>query len=249
MRASIAIDRAAVSAKASKVGALQPKPGNIRFKPTLGAKRTFRAEAFPRLAGLATRVVDYESSATIYIQDDPAASVLYIQKGCVKHAVNNEIGKEAIARISGPGDFFGENCLAGEARRTSTATTITPCEIVVIEKEAMIRLLHSGNAFPDRFIKYVLSRTNRAESDLADQLLNSAEKRLARMLVRLAGYGAAGRTQNVMPKVTQETLAELIGTTRPRVNMFMRKFRQLGFIEERAGIHVKNSLLSVVLND
>ncbi len=249
MRTSIAFDMGAASAKVSEVGALQPKLGNTGFKPPLGAKRTFPAKAFPRFAGLATRVVNYGNSATIYTQDDPATSVFYIQKGCVKHSVVSELGKEAIVRISGLGDFFGESCLAGQERRTSTATTITPSEILVIEKPAVIRLLHSNQAFSDQFINYVLSRSSRAESDLADQLFNSSEKRLARTLLLLARYGAPGRPQKIVPKVTQETLAELVGTTRPRINFFLSKFRKLGFIECRDKIHINNSLLSVVLHD
>jgi CRP/FNR family transcriptional regulator, cyclic AMP receptor protein len=246
MRTSIAIDRGAASAKASKGCATQLRPDNARFETRQMEKQSFDAEAFLGLACLAAKIVNYGSSATIYTQDDPATSVLYIQTGCVKHAVINETGKEVIVRISGPGDFFGENCLAGQARPTSTATTITSSEIVVIEKQAMIRLLHSGHAFSDRFIKYVLSRMNRAESDLTDQLFNSSEKRLARTLLLLARYGAAGK---VLPKVTQETLAELVGTTRPRVNFFLNKFRKRGFIEYRDGIHINNSLLSGVLHD
>jgi len=249
MKTSIAIDRRAANAKASEGYATQPRPDNTRLETRQMEQQTFDAEAFLGLAGLGAKVVEYGSSATIYTQDDPATSVLYIQKGCVKHAVINEIGKEVIVRISGPGDFFGENCLAGQERRTSTATTITPNEIVVIEKEAMIRLLHSEHAFSDRFIKYVLSRTSRAESDLTDQLFNSGEKRLARTLLLLAKYGAAGSPQKVLPKVTQETLAELVGTTRPRVNFFLSKFRKLGFIEYRDGIQINNSLLGVVLHD
>jgi CRP-like cAMP-binding protein len=249
MSTSTAIGLGLLGARARKGHASHPKPWNSRFEPRLPEKQTDDVEAFAGLKGLATRVVDYENSATIYTQDDPATSVLYIQKGCVKHSIVDEIGKEAIVKISGPGDFFGEGCLAGQGRRISTARTIAPSRILVIEKPAIIRLLQSEQAFTDLFIKYVVSRTNRAESDLADQLLNSAEKRLARTLVGLAGYGAAGRTQNVLPKITQETLAELIGTTRPRVNLFMKKFRQLGFIEYRAGIRINNSLLNVVLQN
>jgi CRP/FNR family cyclic AMP-dependent transcriptional regulator len=249
MRPCIAIDKRALDVSAIEVGAPQPTPGNFRFETRLMEKQAADAEAFDSLKGLPTRVVDYESSAIIYTQDDPATSVLYIQKGCVKHSIVDEIGKEAIVRISGPGDFFGEGCLAGQEWRASTATAIAPSEIVVIEKPVMIRLLQSEPAFTDRFIKYAVSRTSRAESDLVDQLLNSAEKRLARTLVRLAGYGAPGRTQTLLPKVTQDTLAELVGTTRPRVNLFMRKFRQLGFIEYRNGIRINNSLLNVVLQD
>ena len=249
MCASTTVDRGSVRAKATKGRATQPKPGHARFKTRLLGRQTIDEEAFASLAGLMGRVVDYGSAETIYTQDGPATSVLYIQQGCVKHSLVDGIGKEAIVRISGPGDFFGENCLAGQERRTNTAMTITPARILVIEKPAMIRLLHSEQAFSDRFIKYVVSRTSRTESDLTDQLLNSAEKRLARTLLWLAGYGAPGRTRNVLPEVTQETLAELVGTTRPRVNLFMKKFRKLGFIEYRDGIRINKSLLRVVLHD
>jgi CRP-like cAMP-binding protein len=244
--------RTSASTKASKVGALQPKPGNTGFKSPYGAKRTFLAEAFPGLAGLADiakEVVDYGSLATIYTQGDPATSVFFLERGVVKRAVVNEIGKEAVLGISGTGDFLGEGCLTGEVRRICTATTIAPSRILVIDRLAMIRLLHADEAFSHWFIQYLLSSKTRVETELISQILNSSEKRLAHTLQILAECGTPGRPQKVLPNVTQETLAEIIGTTRPRVNFFMNKFRKLGFIKYNDRIHINNSLNSVLQRD
>jgi CRP/FNR family transcriptional regulator, cyclic AMP receptor protein len=244
--------RTSASTRASKVGALQPKPGNTGFKPPLGAKRTFLAEAFPSLAGLADiakEFVDYGSLETIYTQGDPATSVFYLEKGVVKRAVVNEIGKEAVLGISGTGDFLGEGCLTGEVRRICTATTIAPSRILVIDRLAMIRLLHADEPFSHWFIQYLLSSKTRVETELISQILNSSEKRLAHTLQILAECGTPGHPQKVLPNVTQETLAEIIGTTRPRVNFFMNKFRKLGFIKYNDRIHVNNSLNSVLHRD
>ncbi len=174
---------------------------------------------------------------------------MYIQEGGVRLTVVNETGKEAVVAILGPGDFFGEGCLAGQSICIATATTIAPTTVLVIEKNEMIRALHAEHEFSDRFIAYMLARNIRVEEDLIDQLFNSSEKRLARTLLLLARYGAPGDLHQVLPKVSQEMLAKIIGTTRSRVNFFMNKFRKLGFIKYNGEIHVNNSLLSVVLHD
>jgi CRP-like cAMP-binding protein len=174
---------------------------------------------------------------------------MFLQKGGVKLSVVNESGKEAVVAILGPGDFLGEGCLAGQSICMATATTISPTNLLVIEKNEMIRVLHEEHEFSDRFIAYMLARNIRVEEDLIDQLFNSSEKRLARTLLLLARYGAQGHPQRVLPKVSQEMLAEMIGTTRSRVNFFMNKFRKLGFIQYNGEIHVNNSLLRVVLHE
>jgi CRP-like cAMP-binding protein len=174
---------------------------------------------------------------------------MYIQEGSVKLTVVSQTGKEAVVAMLGPGDFFGEGCLAGQSICMATATAISPTTVLVIEKSEMTRVLHEEHELSDRFIAYVLSRNIRVEEDLVDQLFNSTEKRLARTLLLLARYGAQGHPQSVLPKVSQEMLAEMIGTTRTRVNFFMNKFKKLGFIRYDGEIHVNNSLLSVVLHD
>ncbi|MHB8502591.1 MAG: Crp/Fnr family transcriptional regulator [Candidatus Acidiferrales bacterium] len=201
-------------------------------------------------AGLGRRVGKLQGKETVFAQGEPAMNVLYIQEGGVKLTVVNETGKEAVVAILGPGDFFGEGCLAGQPTCTATATTIAATTLLVIEKNEMIRALHEEHEFSDRFIAYILARNIRVEEDLIDQLFNSSEKRLARTLLLLARYGARGQPQNVLPKVSQEMLAEMIGTTRSRVNFFMNKFRKLGFIQyNNSEIHIDNSLLSVVLHE
>jgi len=209
----------------------------------------FDAQTFLDSAGVARRVVGYQRSQKIYSQGDPATSVMYIQKGGVKISVVNEVGKEAVVGILGPGDFFGEGCLAGQSVCMGTATAITPMAILVIEKNEMMRVLHAEHELSDRFVSYMLSRNIRIEEDLIDQLFNSSEKRLARTLLLLARYGKEAQPQKMLPKVSQEMLAEMIGTTRSRVNFFMNKFRKLGFIRYNGGLHVDSSLLSVVLHE
>jgi CRP-like cAMP-binding protein len=174
---------------------------------------------------------------------------MYIQEGGVKLTVLNEVGKEAVVAILGPGDFFGEGCLAGQLICMATATAIAPTTVLVIEKSEMLRVLHREHEFSDRFIVHMLARNIRVEEDLIDQLFNSTEKRLARTLLLLARFGAQSQPQKVLGKISQETLADMIGTTRSRVNLFMNKFRKLGFIKYNGEIHVNNSLLSVVLHD
>jgi CRP/FNR family cyclic AMP-dependent transcriptional regulator len=212
-------------------------------------KRAFDVHAFLDSAGVTRKVVGYRKSQVIYCQGDPATSVLYIQKGGVKLSVLNESGKEAVVAILGPGDFLGEGCLAGQAICMATATAIAPTAIRAIEKKEMIRLLHQEHALSDRFISYMLGRNIRIEEDLIDQLFNSSEKRLARTLLLLARYGTQDQPHKMLPNVSQGMLAEMIGTTRSRVNFFMNKFRKLGFIRYNGGLQVNNSLLSVVLHE
>ena len=209
----------------------------------------FDVQAFLDSAGVARRVVEYRKSQKIFSQGDPAASVLYIQQGGVKISVVNESGKEAVVAMLGPGDFFGEGCLAGQPVCMATATAITPTIALAIEKKEMVRVLHEEHAFSDRFIAYMLARNIRVEEDLVDQLFNSTEKRLARTLLLLARYGKQNHPDTLLPRISQEMLAEMIGTTRSRVNFFMTKFRKLGFIHYNGGLQVHNSLLSVVLHE
>jgi CRP/FNR family cyclic AMP-dependent transcriptional regulator len=212
--------------------------------------RSFDVKRFLDSTGLGRKVGRFANKETVFVQGDPAKHVMYIQEGGMKLSVVNETGREAIVAILGRGDFFGEGCLGGQSRCMATATTIAPTTVLVIEKSEMIRVLHEEHQFSDRFIAYMLARNIRVEEDLIDQLFNSSEKRLARTLLLLARYGATGDPQKSLPKVSQQALAEMIGTTRSRVNFFMNKFRQLGFIHYNSGkIHVDNSLLSVVLHD
>jgi CRP/FNR family cyclic AMP-dependent transcriptional regulator len=223
--------------------------GKIKPPTKPKPKFVFDAQAFLDSAGAARRVVEYRRSQKIYSQGEPAKSVMYIQKGGVKLSVVNEVGKEAVLAILGPGDFFGEGGMAGQSVRMGTATTITPTVLLVIEKNEMIRVLHAEHSFSDLFVSYVLSRNIRIEEDLMDQLFNSSEKRLARTLLLLARYGKDDQPHGVLPKVSQETLAEMVGTTRSRVNFFMNKFRKLGFIHYNGGLQVHKSLLTVVLHE
>jgi len=226
-----------------------------RVKPRSSRKRTssrspqFDVKLFLDSTGLGRKVVNFRRKETVFSQGDPAKNVMYIREGGVKLTVVHETGKEAVVAILGPGDFFGEGCLAGQSTCMATATAIAPTAVLIIEKSEMIRVLHSEHEFSDRFIAYMLARNIRVEEDLVDQLFNSSEKRLARTLLLLARYGASDQPQKVLPKVSQEMLAEMIGTTRPRVNFFMNKFRKLGFIQYNGGLRVNNSLLSVVLHD
>jgi CRP-like cAMP-binding protein len=209
----------------------------------------FEAQAFLDSAGVARKVKKFKRTEVIYSQGDAAKNVMYLQEGGVKLTVVNELGKEAVVAILGPGDFFGEGCLAGQSIRMGTATAITPSAVLVIDKSQMRKVLHEQHGLSDRFIAFMLARNIRIEEDLIDQLFNSSEKRLARTLLLLARYGKEDQPQGVLPKVSQETLAEMIGTTRARVNLFMNKFRKLGFIKYNGGIEINTSLLSVVLHD
>ena len=209
----------------------------------------FDAQVFLDSAGVARKVVEFQRNATIFAQGDPSNHVMYIQMGSVRLSVVNVVGKEAVVAMLGPGDFFGEGCLAGQKVCMGTATASTPTTVLAIERVEMARVLHGEHEFSDRFIKYMLSRNIRVEADLVDQLFNSTEKRLARTLLLLARYGREGQPQRVLAKISQETLAEMIGTSRSRVNMFMNKFKKLGFIHSNGGLHINSSLLSVVLHE
>jgi CRP/FNR family cyclic AMP-dependent transcriptional regulator len=209
----------------------------------------FQAQAFLDSAGLARKIVEFRKKDTVFAQGDAAVNVLYIQQGSVKLSVVNHAGKEAVVAVLGAGDFFGEGCLTGQSVRIGTATAVAPTSVLQIERKEMMRVLHEEHEFSDRFISYMLNRNIRVEADLVDQLFNSTEKRLARALLLLARFGKEDQPQKVLTKVSQETLAETIGTTRSRVNMFMNKFKKLGFIEYNDGLQINSSLLSVVLHD
>jgi CRP/FNR family cyclic AMP-dependent transcriptional regulator len=209
----------------------------------------FDAQTFLDSAGVARKIVEFRKSQKIYSQGESAESVFYIQKGGIQLSVINEAGREAVVAILAPGDFFGEGCLAAQSIRMGTATAITHTTLLVIEKREMIRVLHAEHDFSDRFVSHMLARNIRIEEDLIDQLFNSSEKRLARTLLLLARYGEQHEPQKIIAKISQETLAEMIGTTRSRVNFFMNKFRKLGFIKYNGGLHVDPSLLSVILHE
>ncbi len=215
----------------------------------LKSKAVFNAQEFLDSAGVARKVVKFAKNETIFSQGDRAETVLYIQEGSVKLSVVNKVGKEAVVAILGPGDFFGEGCLAGQPLRIGSATVMKPVTSLVIEKKEMTRALHAEHALSDRFISFMLARNIRIEEDLIDQLFNSSEKRLARTLLLLARYGKEDVPQTVLPKVSQEMLAEMVGTTRSRVNFFMNKFKKMGFIKYNGGLQINNSLMSVVLHE
>jgi CRP/FNR family transcriptional regulator, cyclic AMP receptor protein len=212
------------------------------------ARRGFDLEAYLESTGPARKVVKYRRGDVVFAQGDPCTDVRYIQKGAIKLSVLSRIGKEAVVAMLSPGDFFGEGALAGQQIRIETATAVVASSVLAIDKEAMVRLLHDEPAFSDRFISHMLTRNMRIEADLVDQLFNSSEKRLARTLLLLARYGGANPQQK-LPKISQETLAEMIGATRSRVNFFMNKFRKLGLIEYNGGLKINSSLLSIVLHD
>jgi CRP/FNR family cyclic AMP-dependent transcriptional regulator len=213
-------------------------------------QKPFNVESFLQSAGAARKVLEFKKKETVFSQGDSGKTVIYIQTGGVRLSVVNERGKEAVVAVLGPGDFFGEGCLAGQTLRIATATAVTSTTVLIIEKKEMSRLLHSEHAFSDRFIAYMLSRNIRVEEDLVDQLFNSSEKRLARVLLLLARYGKEDKLEKVLPKISQEMLAEMVGTTRSRVNFFMNKFRKLGLIRYGGGdLEIDSSLLSVVLHD
>ena len=192
---------------------------------------------------------DYRKKHTIFVQGSPADAVFYIEKGKVKLTVLSAHGKEAVVAILGSGDFFGEGCLAGQPLRMATATAITECSMLRVKREAMIRMLRDEPSLSELFMSYLLSRNVRIEEDLVDQLFNSSEKRLARILLLLTRFGKDGQHEVVVPRISQETLAEMVGTTRSRVSSFMNKFRKLGFVDYNGGLQVHSSLLSVVLHD
>ena len=222
---------------------------NNKSKGISAKKEAFNAQAFLDSAGVTRKVKKLKRAEVVYSQGNAAKSVMYIQEGGVRLSVVSEGGKEAVVAMLGPGDFFGEGCLAGQTVRMGTATAVMPSTVLVIEKSEMFKVLHEQHALSDRFIAFMLARNIRIEEDLVDQLFNSSEKRLARTLLLLARYGNEDKPHGVLPKVSQETLAEMIGTTRSRVNFFMNKFRKLGFIRYNGGLQINTSLLSVVLHD
>ena len=199
--------------------------------------------------GIPLQRIEYEPAERIFKQGDPASSVLYVERGVVRISVVSHAGKEAVIAVLDVGHFFGEGCLASQPRRMATATAIAPCTVLSIDKPDMVRELHARPAFADDFLTHMLTRNIRIEEDLVDQLFNSSEKRLARTLLLLARYGEPEASHRTVPKISQETLAEIVGTTRSRVNFFMNKFRKLGFIEYNGGLKINNSLLGVVLRD
>jgi CRP-like cAMP-binding protein len=209
----------------------------------------FDVQAFLKSAGVSRRIIRFPRGAVVFAQGAPATSVFYIQEGGVKLSVLSSTGKEAVVAMLGQGDFFGEGCLAGQPSRMGTAAAVVPTMVLRIPKREMVRTLHAQQEFSDRFIAHMLGRNIRVEEDLVDQLFNSSEKRLARTLLLLARYGTEDKTILKLPKLSQETLAEMVGTTRSRVNFFMNKFRKLGFIEYNGGLTINSSLLSIVLHD
>jgi CRP/FNR family transcriptional regulator, cyclic AMP receptor protein len=217
----------------------------LKLKP----KAPFSAQAFLDSAGVAKKIVEFRPAEVIFAQGDACESVMYIQTGGVKLSVLSHTGREAVVAILGPGDFFGDGCLAGQSVRMGTATAVMTSSILLVDKKEMVRLLHKQHALSDRFIAHLLARNIRTEEGLVDQLFNSSEKRLARTLLLLARYSKVDTPVRAVPAISQETLAEMIGTTRSRVNFFMKKFERLGFIDYKNGLKVNDSLLSVVLHD
>jgi CRP/FNR family transcriptional regulator, cyclic AMP receptor protein len=209
----------------------------------------FDPKSFLAMVGEGRGIGEYHKGEIVFSQGDPADAVFYIQSGKVKVTVVSEQGKEAVVAMLGTNDFFGEGCLAGQARRIATVATIMDSVIVRLEKAAIVRVIHREPAFSEMFIAHLLSRAIRVEADLVDQLFNSSEKRLARLLLLLANFGKEEKPEPILAKINQETLADMIGTTRSRVSSFMNKFRKLGFIDYNGGIEVHNSLLNVVLHD
>jgi CRP/FNR family cyclic AMP-dependent transcriptional regulator len=210
---------------------------------------SFDPQVFLDTAGVARKIAEFPKSESIYSQGEAANSVMYVQKGGVRLSVVNGSGKEAVVAMFGPRDFFGEGCMAGQTIRMGTAKAVTPTTLLVIEKDELLHALHAEHGLSDHFIVYMLAHNIRVEEDLIDQLFNSSEKRLARSLLLLARYGKQDHPDSILPKVSQETLAEMIGTTRSRVNFFMNKFRNLGFIEYNGKIKVNKSLLTVFLHE
>jgi len=212
-------------------------------------KAAFNAQSFLDSAGLSKQIVKYAKGDTVFAQGDSCKSVLYVQAGGVKLSVLSKGGREAVVAMLGIGEFFGEGCLAGQSVRMGTATAVVASTILLVDKDEMVDLLHKQRALSDRFITHMLARNIRIEEDLIDQLFNSSEKRLARTLLLLARYGKHDKPVREVPDISQTTLAEIIGTTRSRVNFFMKKFQRLGFIDYTDGLKVNNSLLTVILHD
>jgi len=231
-------------------------PAEGMFRPNMkpkarkknGLANSFNAQEFLDTAGVARKIHEYRRGESIYTQGDAAETVMYVQSGGVKLTVVNGSGKEAVVAMFGPTDFFGEGCMAGQTVRMGTTSAVTPTTVLTIQKKELLRVLHAEHGLSDHFIAYMLARNIRVEEDLIDQLFNSSEKRLARTLLLLARYGKEGEPNRIL-RVSQETLASMVGTTRSRVNFFMNKFRKLGFIEYNGKIKVNKSLLTVVLHE
>jgi CRP/FNR family cyclic AMP-dependent transcriptional regulator len=216
----------------------------------LKKKKPFDAQAFLDSAGVGKRVITYARGDVVFSQGDPCESVMYLRSGAVQLSILSPAGKEAIVATLGAGDFLGEGALAGHPVRLETAKARAASTVLVVPKGQMIRLLHNQHAFSDRFIAHMLVRNARLEADLVDQLFNSSEKRLARTLLLLARYGDYSKPQRLLPAISQETLAEMIGTTRPRVNFFLKKFRKLGFVSyDGGGLTINPSLVSIVVHE
>ncbi len=213
------------------------------------SKQAFDLKAFLSKANGGRTIADYEANRVIFTQGDTAGAVFYVLKGKVKLTVLSKQGKEAVVAILAAGDFFGEGCLAGQSIRMATAAAMNECSIMKLEKSEVIRTLREQPEFSEAFLAYLLSRNIRIEEDLVDQLFNSSEKRLARVLLLLAQFGKDDAPHGVIPKISQETLAEIVGTTRSRVNFFMNRFRKLGFVKYNGGLEIHHSLLNVVLHD
>ncbi|HWF37872.1 MAG TPA: Crp/Fnr family transcriptional regulator [Candidatus Acidoferrales bacterium] len=214
-----------------------------------GQKNSFDVEKYLTSAGISRKIVNYRKGQTIFSQGDSSRAVLYIQQGAVKLTVTSFRGKEAVIALLYPGEFVGEGCIAGQPLRVATASAVEPTTVLSIAKQEMIRVIHEEHEFSDRFVAHMLKRNVRVEEDLADQLFNSSEKRLARALLLIARYGKAEQPEKMVAKISQETLAEMVGTTRSRVSFFMNKFRKLGYIKYNGGLHINSSLLRVVLRD
>ena len=213
------------------------------------SRRSFDVKVFLNTVEGGRSVSNYRKNQKVFAQGDAADSVFYIQDGQVKLSVISELGKEAVVALHGKEDFFGEGCLSGQSLRLATAAAMTDCVIMRLDKAAIVRVLHEEPKFSEMFLAYILSRNARVEADLVDQLFNSSEKRLARLLLLMANFGKEGRPEPVIAKVSQETLAEMVGTTRSRVSFFMNRFRKLGFIQYNGNLEIHNSLLNVVLHD
>ena len=209
----------------------------------------FEAARYLNTAGIAKKVANFRKGQTIFSQGDPSDSVLYLQRGSVKLTIISSGGKEAVIALLYAADFFGEGCIAGQPLRIATAVALEPTTVLLIGKKEMIRVLHEEHEFSDRFVSHMLKRNVRVEEDLVDQLFNSTEKRLTRILLLVARYGKAEEPEKIVAKISQETLAEMIGTTRSRVSVFMNKFRKLGYIKYNGGLHINSSLLRIVLRD
>jgi len=212
-------------------------------------KKLFNLGDYLASTGMGRALIDFEPGQVVFSQGEAAAAVYYVRRGSIKLTTVSKGGKEAVVALLNTGSFFGEGCLLGQPKRLTTATAMQATALNVIERKEMVRMLHEEHLFADRFILHMLKRNVRIEEDLVDQLFNSTEKRLARALLLLASYGKEGRPETIIPKISQETLAEIIGTNRGRVNIFMNKFRKLGYIKYNGGLQINSSLVSVVLHD